>query len=44
MPAKSEKQRKAAAIAKHAPEKLYKRNKAMKKMTKKQLGDYARKK
>jgi len=44
MPAVSEKQRVAAAIAEHEPEKLYKRNKGLKKMTKKQLHDYASKK
>ena len=43
MPAKSKKQRQAAAIAKHYPKKLYKRNKGLLKMTKKQLSHYARK-
>ncbi len=43
MPAKSEDQRKAMAIALHAPGKLYKRNKAMLKMSKEQLSDFARK-
>jgi hypothetical protein len=43
MPAKSEKQRKAAAIAKHHPEQLYERNKGMAEMTEKQLGDFAKK-
>ena len=42
MPAKSEKQRIAAAIAKHQPEKLYKRNRGLLKMSKKDLSDYAR--
>ena len=42
-PAISEKQRKAMAIAEHSPEKLYKRNKAMTKMSKKQLSEFARK-
>jgi hypothetical protein len=41
MPAKSKKQQKAMAIAEHHPEKLYKRNKGLKKMSKKQLHDYA---
>lgn len=41
MPAKSDKQRKAMAIAEHEPEKLYKRNKGLKKMSKKQLHDFA---
>lgn len=43
MPAKSERQRKAAAIAKHHPEQLYARNKGMAQMTEKQLGEFARK-
>ncbi len=42
MPAKSKAQRKAAAIAKHHPSKLFKRNKGLKKMTKTQLGHIAR--
>ncbi len=37
MPAKSKAQRRAAAIAKHHPEKLYKRNKGMKSMSKDEL-------
>lgn len=41
MPAKSKKQRQAMAIAEHHPEKLYKRNKGLKKMSKKQLHDFA---
>ena len=41
MPAVSKKQRRAMAIAEHHPEKLYKRNKAMKKMSKKQLHEFA---
>jgi len=41
MPAVSKKQRKAMAIAEHAPEKLFKRNKGLKKMTKNQLSDFA---
>ena len=41
MPAKSKAQREAMAIAEHHPEKLYKRNKGLKKMTKSQLHDYA---
>ena len=42
MPAVSEKQRIAAAIAKHQPEKLYKRNRGMLKMSKGDLSDYTR--
>ena len=42
MPAVSEKQRIAAAIAKHQPEKLYKRNRGLLKMSKKDLSDYTR--
>lgn len=41
MPAKSIKQRRAMAIAKNNPDKLYARNKSLKKMTKKQLTDFA---
>jgi hypothetical protein len=41
MPAVSEKQRKLMAIAEHHPEKLYKKNKAVAKMSKQQLHDYA---
>lgn len=41
MPAKSTKQRRAMAIAKHTPSKLYKRNVGMKKMTRKQLHEFA---
>jgi hypothetical protein len=41
MPALSQRQRIAAAIAEHNPSKLYKRNKGMKKMSHKQLHDYA---
>jgi hypothetical protein len=41
MPAKSKKQRKAMAIAEHHPEKLYKKNKGLKKMSKSQLHDFA---
>jgi hypothetical protein len=43
MPAVSKKQRIAMAIAEHHPEKLYKRNKAMAKMSKEQLSEFARK-
>jgi len=43
MPATSENMRIAAAIAEHEPEKLYKRNRGMLKMSKKQLHDYAKK-
>ncbi len=42
MPAKSKKQRRAMAIAKHQPRKLYKRNKAMLKMSKADLHKYAK--
>ena len=41
MPAESQDQRIAAAIAKHHPSKLYKRNKSMLKMKKKDLHDFA---
>jgi len=41
MPAKSKAQRRAMAIAEHAPSKLYKRNKGLKKMSKKDLSDFA---
>ena len=41
MPAKSKKQRRMMAIAEHAPEKLYKRNKGVAKMSKGQLHDFA---
>jgi hypothetical protein len=41
MPAESKAQRQVAAIAEHAPEKLYKRNKGLKKMSKEQLHDFA---
>lgn len=41
MPAVSKKQRRAIAIAEHEPEKLYKRNKALKKMTKKDMHEFA---
>lgn len=43
MPAESEKQRKAAAIALHNPGKLFKKNREMLKMSKSELKDYARK-
>ena len=43
MPAKSSNQRIAAAIAEHAPGKLYKRNRGMLKMSKSQLSEYASK-
>lgn len=42
MPAKSKKQRRAMAIAKHKSSKLYKRNKAMLKMSKAELHKYAK--
>jgi hypothetical protein len=44
MPAVSEKQRVAMAIAEHAPSKLYKRNRGMLSMSKKQLHDFSTKK
>lgn len=44
MPAKSEKQRKLMAIAEHHPEKLYKKNRGVLKMSKQQLSDFASKK
>ena len=42
MPSKSKAQRKLMAIAEHAPEKLYKRNRGVLKMSKKQLSEYAK--
>ena len=41
MPAKSEAQRRAMAIAEHHPSQLYEKNKGMKKMSKSQLHDFA---
>jgi hypothetical protein len=41
MQAKSKKQQKVMAIAEHNPKKLYKKNKDLLKMTKKQLHDFA---
>ena len=41
MPALSKKQRRAMAIAEHEPNKLFKRNKGLKKMSKSQLHDFA---
>ena len=41
MPAVSEKQRRLMAIAEHHPEKLYKRNRGVAKMSHRQLHDYA---
>lgn len=41
MPAKSEKQRVAMAIALKSPDRLLKRNKGMLSMTKEQLSEYA---
>lgn len=43
MPAVSKKQRIAMAIAEHAPKKLYKKNKGILKMSKKQLHEFASK-
>ena len=43
MPAETEKQRITAAIAKHAPEKLFKRNRGMLKMSKEELSKFASK-
>ena len=41
MPAKTPAQQKAIAIAEHHPDKLYKRNRALLKMKKSQLHDFA---
>ena len=41
MPSVSKKQRAAMSIAEHEPSKLYARNKGLKKMSKKQLHDFA---
>jgi hypothetical protein len=41
MPASSENQREAMAIAEHHPEELYDRNKGLKKMSHEQLHDFA---
>lgn len=41
MPARSKKQRRLMAIAEHEPEKLYKRNRGVKKMGKRRLHEYA---
>lgn len=41
MPSKSKAQRRVMAIAKHAPDKLYKKNKGLLKMSKSSLYDYA---
>ena len=41
MPSKTEKQRVAMTIAEHEPEKLYKRNKGLLKMSHKQLHEFA---
>lgn len=41
MPAKSKRQRRAMAIAEHKPGKLYKRNKGLKKMIRRQLHEFA---
>lgn len=41
IPAKSISQQQAMAIAEHSPEKLYKRNAALKAMSKSQLHDFA---
>jgi hypothetical protein len=41
MPAKSEAQRELFAIAEHHPEKLYKQNRSLLKMSKEQLHDFA---
>lgn len=39
-PARSKSQRRAMAIAEHAPGKLYKRNKGLKKMSKSELHEF----
>jgi len=41
MPARSKKQRRAMAIAEHHPGELYKRNIGLRKMTRKQLHEFA---
>ncbi len=41
MPAVSKKQRRAMAIAKHSPSKLYKRNKSLLGMSKSDMHDFA---
>lgn len=41
MPAKSKAQRRVMGIAEHHPEKLYKRNRGLLKMSKQQLSDFA---
>ena len=41
MPAKSEAQRRLMAIAEHSPEKLYKKNRGVLKMSHSQLHDFA---
>ena len=41
MPAKSDKQRSLMAIAEHAPDKLYKKNRGVLKMTMQQLHEFA---
>lgn len=41
MPAKSKSQRRLMSIAEHHPEKLYKKNKGVAKMSKEQLSHYA---
>ena len=43
MPAISEKQRKAAAIAKHSPSKLFKRNRGLLSMSKTKLSHFTKK-
>jgi len=43
MPAKSEKQRKLMAIAKHHPSKVHKKNRGVLKMSKSQLSDFTKK-
>ena len=42
MPAKSKKQRRAIAIAEHAPDKLFKRNAGLKKMAKSDMHEFAK--
>lgn len=41
MPSQTEKQRRMMAIAEHEPQKLYKRNRGVLSMTKKQLHEFA---
>lgn len=42
MPAKSKKQRRLMGLAEHHPEKVYKRNRGVLRMTKSQIHDFAK--